>query len=324
MSEDKKPETILVIKLGALGDFIQAMGPMKAIRERHKDAHITLLTTKPYKKFANACHYFDDVWIDKKPKWYDYKGWKALRKQLNFPHFTRVYDLQNNDRTSIYFKLMNPKPEWVGVAKGASHRNTSPERTAGHAFEGHIQTLGLAGIEDVQIDTLDWAQGDISKFDLKKPYVVIAAGSAPDRLEKRWPSDKYGRLAKLIHGLGYQPVLIGTIAELGVNQTIKKICPEALDLTAQTTLFDIVSLGREAAGCIGNDTGPMHMMAPTGSPCLVLFSKHSNPVRHAPKGQNVEVLTRENLKDLKSEEVLNHFKPKQDSISVSKKSKTMH
>ena len=39
---------ILVIKLGALGDFVQAMGPAAATRAHHRDAEITLLTTAPY------------------------------------------------------------------------------------------------------------------------------------------------------------------------------------------------------------------------------------------------------------------------------------
>lgn len=320
---DIQNESILVIKLGALGDFIQALGPMKAIREHHPHAHITLLTTKPYKKFADGCHYFDDIWLDKKPKWYDLKGWRALRKTLNHHQFTRVYDLQNNDRTSLYFKLFKTKPEWVGTAKGASHRNASPERTVGHAFDGHVQTLNIAGIKNVKIDNLDWVQSDISEYDLQKPYVVIAAGSAPDRLEKRWAAEKFGELAKTIHGMGYQPVLIGTMAELAVNQTIKKACPEALDLTAKTTLFDIVSLGRNAATCIGNDTGPMHMMAPTGTPCLVLFSKHSDPIRHAPKGEHVIIIQSNALADLQCEEILAKFNPNNDD-NVPKASATKH
>ncbi len=45
-------EKILVIKLGALGDFIQAMGPMAAIRRHHPDADITLLTTEPFEKIV--------------------------------------------------------------------------------------------------------------------------------------------------------------------------------------------------------------------------------------------------------------------------------
>jgi len=36
---------ILVIKLGALGDFVQVLGPMPEIRRHHADDRITLLTT---------------------------------------------------------------------------------------------------------------------------------------------------------------------------------------------------------------------------------------------------------------------------------------
>jgi ADP-heptose:LPS heptosyltransferase len=52
---------ILVIKLSALGDFIQASGPMKALRAHHPDAHITLLTTDPYVAMGQATGWFDEV-----------------------------------------------------------------------------------------------------------------------------------------------------------------------------------------------------------------------------------------------------------------------
>lgn len=301
-----KPK-ILVIKLGALGDFIQATGPMKAIRKHHSDAHITLLTTKPFKKFAESCGYFDDIWLDEKPKWYQPRSWYDLRNKLNKARFTRVYDLQNNDRTALYFKLFSPKPEWVGAAKGASHENNSPLRTAGSALEGHRQTLSLAGISKIEIDNLDWVQSDTSQFGIKTPYVLFAAGSAPDRPEKRWPAKHYGSIAQQLSAQGITPVLLGTIAEASVNQTIKKMCPGVADLTAKTTLADIISLGRNANAAIGNDTGPMHMIAPTGCPSLVLFSGHSNPDRHAPTGAHVHVLQEDNLTDLKDSDVIDRL-----------------
>ncbi len=318
----QEQQKILVIKLGALGDFIQALGPMAAIREHHKNAHITLLTTKGFQGFAEECGYFDDVIIDKRPKAANILGWISLRKTLNKSHFLRVYDLQNNDRTTMYFKLFAaPKPEWSGVAPGASHRNTSQERTAGHAFDGHVQTLTLAGIKKVKIDRLEWMKGDLSTFALKEPYVLLVPGSAPERPEKRWPAEKYGRFAKLIHSMGYQPVLLGTQAEADATQKIAAACPEALDLTGRTNLHQIATLGRNAAAAIGNDTGPMHLIGATSCPSLVLFSKHSNPVRHAPKGENVNVIQKEDLADLKGEEVLQHFKPREEPT---KQSSTMH
>jgi len=63
-----KYEHILVIKLGALGDFVISLGAMKSIRQKHPDAHITLLTTKPFKFFAQQSQYFNDIWVDERPK----------------------------------------------------------------------------------------------------------------------------------------------------------------------------------------------------------------------------------------------------------------
>ena len=314
-SQQLNQKRILVIKLSALGDFIQALGPMAAIRKHHKDAHITLLTTKAFENFAKECGYFNEVWIDKRPKLLNLKNWGDLRRDLNAAKFTRVYDLQNNDRTTFYFNLLknSAKPEWVGTAPGASHRNISPERTAGHAFDGHVQTLALAGIKDIEIDPLQWMKGDLSTLAVKAPYVLLVPGSAPDRPEKRWPADKYGRLAKVIASMGYQPVLIGTDAEANATSIIAKACPESLDLTGRTNLHQIATLARGAAAAIGNDTGPMHLIGATTCPCLVLFSRHSDPVRHAPKGADINVLHKDELKDLKSGEVIENFRPREQA-----------
>ena len=101
------------------------------------------------------------------------------------------------------------------------------------------------------------------------------------------------------------PVLIGTDVEKNITSSIKKSCPDAIDLTAKTSLYDIVTLARNAAVVVGNDTGPMHLAAPTGVATVVLFTKHSNPVRHAPKGDNVTTLFQE---DQNEKTILNMIK----------------
>ena len=302
-------ERILVIKLGALGDFIQALGPMKAIRAHHPGAHITLFTTRPYAGFGKECGYFDSVILDHKPKWYQPRSWLALRAMLNQGRFTRVYDLQNNDRTAFYLKLFSPKPEWVGAAKGASHRNNSPERTAGHAFDGHVQTLALAGVQNVAIDRLEWMQGTPDKFPaLQPPYVLLVPGCAPSRPEKRWPREQYAALAQGLIADGLQPVLIGTQDEAETNQFIVNSCAGCLNLTGETALRDIVSLARGAMGTIGNDTGPIHLIAATGCRTLALFSGHSNAIKHTPQGAHASIMQVPNLQDLSAKDVLTRFR----------------
>lgn len=302
---NKKAEQILVIKLGALGDFIQALGPMRAIRHHHPDAHITLLTTSPFESFARQCGYNDEIWLDKKPGWADVSGWLNLRHRLNKAHFSRIYDLQNNDRSSTYFRLLKkPKPEWVGVAEGASHRNVSPTRTQGHAFDGHVETLALAGVTGITVDRLDWMSADISAFALEKPYALLIPGCAPQHPHKRWPAEHYAQLAQYLAQQKIQPVLIGTKDDQEATTVIAQACPQALDLNSQTNLPQIVALAKNAALAIGNDTGPMHLIAATGLPCLSLFSSRSNPIRHAPKGDAVTILQENNLQDLPPAKVI--------------------
>lgn len=298
-------EKILIIKLSALGDFIQSLGASKAIRKAHPDAHITLLTTRPFENFARESGYFDRIHIDKRPKFYNLLDWLDLRTFLNRNNFTRVYDLQNNDRSCFYFRLLNaPKPEWVGVARGASHCNTNPTRTAYHAFDGIKQTLALAGIHDVQPDPLDYITADLSGFELTKPYVLLVPGCAPSRPEKRWSAKHYAHLASQLISKGYQPVLLGTKDDLDATDYIAEKCPESLDLNSQTSLSQIIVLARGAAGAIGNDTGPMHMIAPTGCPSLALFSSSSNPVKHCPLGPNVQHIQKDEINDITVKEVM--------------------
>src|SRR5579863_5122600 len=90
-------ERILVIKLGALGDFVQAMGPAAAIRAHHPQAEITLLTSPELAGLAKAAPYFDRVWLDDRPGWVrPWALWRLLRK-LSREGFARVYDLQTSD-----------------------------------------------------------------------------------------------------------------------------------------------------------------------------------------------------------------------------------
>ncbi len=301
-----EPARILIIKLGAFGDFIQALGPMAAIRRHHPEDHITLLTTTPFEDLARQSGYVDDVWIDTRPKWHNIKDWLTLRRRLNDGRFVRIYDLQNNDRTGFYFKLFSSRPEWVGAAKGASHQNASKERTAGKAFDGHVQTLALAGIKDVAIDRLTWMAGRDFP-DIQKPYVLIVPGSAANHPEKRWPKERYIAFCKRLIADGYHPVLIGGTAEENILKAIEDNVPGVRNLCGQTTLQDIAALGRSAAGCVGNDTGPMHIIAPTGCKTLVLFSGKTKPSRHAPVGDHVATLQNAPLDALEDKDVYTAF-----------------
>lgn len=299
-------EKILVIKLSAFGDFILALGPMAAIRRHHGDAHITLLTTAPFVSPARENGYFDDICVDLRPGLADVRGWSRLCTLFRRGGYDRVYDLQNNDRTRLYARLSHvcggkKPPQWAGTMAGATWRDTVSSKKTDPVLLRHTRLLGLVGIEGVTYDPMEWVRGDATRFGLPHPYVLIVPGCAPTHIEKRWPAEHYAVLAKQLYAAGYHPVIIGTEREKNLAATIHQSCPEAVDLCGRTSMMDLVALARGAAGAVGNDTGPMHLIAPTGCPALVLFSAQSNPAIHAPNGLRVRCIQRNDLKALSPE-----------------------
>lgn len=296
------PRRVLVIKLGAFGDFILALGAFAAIRRHHADAHITLLTIPGLRALAEASGYFDAVWTDtrsRSPGHY----WR-MRQRLRAGRFDRVYDLQTQGRTARYFHLLWPgRPEWSGVAWGCSHPDPNPRRRQTHAVERFRRQLASVGITDVPPPDVSWIDADVSRFGLPSPYALLVPGSAPHRPEKRWPAAHYAELARRLAAGGVVPVLLGTRSEAEATTAIAAACSAARDLTGATSLFEIAGLARRAALAVGNDTGPMHLIAAAGCPSLVLYSHASDPEQTRQHGPRVAILQRPTLEQLTVDEV---------------------
>ena len=302
---DNPPNNILVIKLGALGDIVLALGPFAAIRQHHPDAKITLLTTPAFEKFLKPSGYFDEIWTDTRPALWQVVDWLNLRSQLRQGEFTRVYDMQTSDRSGWYFKLFRSqrRPEWSGIARDCSHPHANPDRDFMHSIERQDEQLAMAGIPAVPSADLSWVTAETTRFGLAEKFVLLVPGGAPHRLAKRWPADRYAGLARGLAGQNLQPVILGSSAEAALAQEILLACPVAKDLCGQTNLEDIAVLARDAAGAVGNDTGPVHILAASGCPTVVLFSAASDPALTAPRGKAVVVLRRDDLAELLVESV---------------------
>ena len=299
------PERLLVIRLGALGNMVLSLGPFAAIRHYHRQAAITLLTTAPYSDWMAASPYFDRLWADGRPAWWDALGWFRLRRQLLAGRFDRVYDLQTSARSSRYFRLFPraARPHWSGIAVGCSHPDRDPARNDLHDIERQAGQLWQAGIPEVPHADLSWSSGDIAQFGLPVSFALLVPGSSAHRLAKRWPARHYGALAKALAAEGLAPVVLGSAAERRLAADIAEHMP-VLDLTGRTDFGQLASLARAAKLAVGNDTGPMHLIAAAGCPSLVLFSRASDPALCAPRGQRVAVRRRPNLADLEVSEVL--------------------
>ncbi len=293
---------ILVIKLSAFGNIILSLGAFAAIRRHHKDAVITVLTTRAYAEWLRTAPYFDAVMIAERPKWWDLPALLRLRRTLAEGRFTRVYDLQTSGRSSKYLALFprSAKPEWSGIAPGCSHPDRDPDRDRLHDMDRQAGQLRQAGIEAIPDPDLSWCHGDIARFGLPDGIVLLVPGSSDHRPLKRWPVPAYATLAEALRARGLTPVVIGTAGEKPLAQGI----PAAVDLTGQTSPGDLCDLARAARFAIGNDTGPIHLTATVGCPTIVLFSHDSDPALCAPRGAAVTVLRRPSLADLTLAEVL--------------------
>jgi ADP-heptose:LPS heptosyltransferase len=293
---------VLVIRLGALGDFILSAGPFAAIRAHHPDDEIVLLTTRPFAAFAAASPWFDTVWIDERPRLWQPGKVLSLLRRLRAGGFDRVYDLQTSDRSSWYFRLMGGRVVWSGIAPGCALPHANPDRDRMHTLDRQAEQLAMAGLAPAAAD-FTWVRADTARFGLPAAIGLLCPGAAPHRPAKRWPVAGYAAAARHLLDRGITPVLVGRAPEAADNSAIRAACPGAVDLTGRTDLADLAVLARGARIALGNDTGPMHLFAACGCPSLVLFSADSDPALCAPRGR-VRILSRPDLGTLDPAPVL--------------------
>tara|TARA_B100000678_G_scaffold75577_1_gene62196 strand:- start:34798 stop:35811 length:1014 start_codon:yes stop_codon:yes gene_type:complete len=311
---------VLVIKLSALGDFVLAMGAMRAIREHHPSAQITLLTTPPFEHFAKASPYFDRIETDGRPK--DASGTTQLIRRLRSEKYDIIYDLQNSGRTGNYFQALRPGPPlWSGALQGCAFPHNTPHRLQMHSIERLAEQVSLAGIGpengygfgEAPMPDLSWIESALGNpprlqpayFSLRGPYALLIPGSSAHRAAKRWPEENYVEIATWIADQGITPVIIGGKSESPIGNLVVRAEPRAKSLCTRTDLFQVASLGRHAEFAIGNDTGPMHMVTLAGCPGVALFAtSESSPDLARPRGGNVVVLEAETLEQLHVKDVI--------------------
>lgn len=287
---------ILVIRLGALGDLVQCFDAFQAIRRRHPQAHVTLLTGPAFVGFGRAMPWFDDVWAD--PRGRSPLAYWRLRRQLRTGRFDTIYDLQNKPRTARYFWLMGPgrRPLWSGAAPGAAF--PLPDLKGLHNHNRYRVQLEAAGVPDTGPADLGWLAGDVDGLALEGPFVLLVPGCSPHLPHKRWPAERYAMLGRRLADRGLTPVVVGTEADRDAARAIVRDCPWAVDLVGRTSLGQLASLARRAEGAVGNDTGPIFLTAALGCPTLMIMSHHTDPARSAPWGPDAAWIKVLDLADL--------------------------
>jgi ADP-heptose:LPS heptosyltransferase len=274
---------ILVVKLGAFGDFFLAQTAFEAICRHHAGDRLTLLTIPQLAPLARMSGHFDEVWEDPR----SLSSYLVVPRRMRAARFDRVYDLQGTGRTDRYYWLLfpGPWPEWSGTARFASHNDAYPKRRKVPVLERYARQLRPFGIELAPHADLSWLDADVGRFGLDGDYALLIPGSSAGRPDKRWAH--YPALAQALAARGVRPVVLGTSIEKDLAAAITAACPDALDLTERTGIAEVGALARRAWVSVGNDTGPTHLVAAVGGPTVALFSDASNPI-HA-SGRHVLV-----------------------------------
>jgi ADP-heptose:LPS heptosyltransferase len=298
---------ILVIRWGPIGEFVLSLSAMQRIRDAHPKDQITLLTTRQFEGLAKGSPYFDEVETDA-----DAAGvgpTMGLVGRLKRARYDRVYDLQNDARSKMLFRLLWPgRPAWSGAANGAALRHRNPARERMHILERHADQLAAAGIwpgaptepGSAPAPDLSWilkkAPPPREGLSKPKPYVILAPGGS-SKPEKRWPVEQFAALANHFRALGFDIVVVGGPDESALARAIQRTVGQARDLTGRTDFAQIAILGARAALAVGNASGPIQLIAAAGAPTIALFSSASDPRLTAPRGY-VTILQAKNLADL--------------------------
>ncbi len=298
---------ILIIKHGAFGDVILAGAAMKAIRSYHKNDYIICLTTLSFQDLLQESPWVDMVMVDPKPKWNTIKGWLYLNVFFNKYKFKKIYDLQTSYRSNLYFFIFFffGNVEWSGIAYGSSYRHNNAKRKLMHTVDRQKDQLKIAKIEYNHLPDWRWLGNNYKNNSLmpNNKFIILVTGAARHRLNKKWPQSRYASLIERFSQIDIQCILIGGDDEFDniknllslVDKAIKK---QPLNYAGITSYKDIVYLSSYAKHAIGNDTGPIHLIATSGLSTTVLFGSASNPELCAPKGKNVNIIKKNSISDI--------------------------
>ena len=300
---------ILVIKHGGLGDILQMTGVFSSIRENYTKDKITLLTDIKFKDISKQMPYFDQIIFDQRSSSNNFSALMKLVYELHIEKYDIVFDLQNSDRTSIYYffiKLFN-KCIWSGNRHGGQYKyrpKNFENISVVNRFKGQLK---LMNIDTDVVPNVDWLINKDEKPHVHGKYIIFVPGSSKKHKDyKRWPAKKFSKLAKRLAKKNIKSVVIGqTESESEEIEIIEKACSSVINYSDKNLGF-IAELSRQALGAVANDTGPTFVISATGCPVTLLLSKHHQHFVK-PLGSKLNIIQKDLISQITTEEVENNL-----------------
>lgn len=298
---------ILVIRGGAIGDFILTLPALKALRDARPQAHMEILGYKHIAVLAENRFYAQAVHSIEYGR---LARFFARNSELpsELADYFAGFDL-------IVSYLYDPDQIFVTNLRrcGVQSLICGPARVAknaGHAAEQLARPIEKLGIEVVDLAERIFPSQEDRKFardflaSAPQPIIAIHPGSGSH--EKNWPlenwialfspSDRFAAFKSLV-------VISGEADEDRICQLEREWKNRDVRFARNLPLPHLAAV-LERSIFIGHDSGISHLAAAAGANCILLFGP-TDPDVWAPKNENVRVLRPSSgrLDDLRTETV---------------------
>jgi lipopolysaccharide heptosyltransferase I len=295
---------ICLIKPSALGDVVQTLPVLAALRERFPQASISWVVHRGLADLLDGHPALNEIIpFDRHGSWRD---WRALLGRLRQSQFDLVFDLQGLLRTGV-MTWATRAPVRVGLetAREGAHLacncllpDTGRQVAAHRRYWRVAEAVGMGHLRPettVALSSEDrlWAARQLKT--LRPPLLAVQPGARWET--KRYPVEKFAAVvAKAVRVYGFSVAILGSRDEAPLasrlEHLLKRRTPavRVANFAGKTTLKQLAALLSEATCVLTNDSGPMHLAAGLGTPLVGVFTCTS-PMRSGPSGEAHELIT---------------------------------
>jgi len=273
---------ILVIRGGAIGDFILTLPAIRLLREAFPAAHLEILGYQHIVRLAVLSGYANAM---RSIEYGPLAGFFVPGGELA-PELIE-YFAGSQQVVSYLFdpdEIFAHNLQRAGVQNliAASPKITNDEHAA-QQLARPLEQLGLC---------LDDRAPRILPNELRKVdhnLIAIHPGSGSER--KNWPLERFMALAALLlERPQTRLLLIGGEADESSFEALQRNLPnDRIELARNLPLADLARRVRDCAWFLGHDTGISHLAAAVGTPSVLLFGP-TDPAIWAPQNPQVRIV----------------------------------
>jgi len=306
---------ICIIRLGGLGDVINTLPALDALRAAYPEAHIAWLVEAAWGEVLPEPPRLDEVIGLPKRAWLgrllDLSDVASLpgevvrfAKDLRAHGFDLVFDFHGNLRSGIAGRLTGAASR-VGYAPGYckefnylfSTRHYPVGGGRVHRVDRALALAEAAGVErrtdtprvDLRRDALDFARRAFEEAGLAgRRVVAIHPGTSRFGEYKRWPVERFNQLIRRLDERGFPSLVTWGPGEYetavaAAAGTAAAVSPETTSVARLAALLSLCD------AFIGADTGPGVLAAAVGAPPVSLFGP-KDPTVYAPRHPRARVV----------------------------------